>query len=48
MGRSDEKNIMCCRFPRLSLELNQRSMIDYCQRYWKGLESTVNYLINAR
>jgi len=40
---------------RTYLELNQASMIDYCQRYWKGLpvsssraESTVNVLVNAR
>jgi hypothetical protein len=40
---------------RTYLELNQASMIDYCQSYWKGLpvsssraESTVNVLVNAR
>ncbi|WP_156964682.1 hypothetical protein [Methylocapsa aurea] len=40
---------------RTYLSLNQRSMIDYCRRYWKGLpisssraESTVNVLVNAR
>jgi hypothetical protein len=37
------------------LRLNQASVINYCQRYWKGLpisssraESTVNALVNAR
>jgi len=40
---------------RTYLTLNQSYMIDYCQRYWKGLpisssraESTVNVLVNAR
>ncbi len=37
------------------LRLNEASVINYCQRYWKGLpisssraESTVNALVNAR